>query len=156
MVLAGPAPGGRIAVIRAEMVPASCEAMAAFIDDALARYAVAMLALEWAVGGAFDRFRVSGLIAAMGVAGELSALAWDREIPIRKVDARTWRASVIGRIPRAPKIAGVELPRPKADEWIARALPMFATGMGVTNVHQRDAIGLAVWGSRVAWRRVAA
>lgn len=154
MVVVAPSSRGRITVVRADMVAATCDAMAGYLDAVLAAHGgVAVLAVEWAAGHAYNAYRVPALLASQGVAGELAALGYDRDIPVIKISASSWRAGVVGRMPRPPKMPrGVKLPKPKYDDLIARALPSFVDGMMLTNVHVRDALGLAVWASRAAFR----
>lgn len=155
MVVVAPSSRGRVTVVRADMVAATCDAMAGFIDEVIAQTpgGVAMMAVEWAVGHAYNAYRVPALLASQGIAGELAALGYDRDITVVKVSALSWRAAVVGHMPRPPKMPrGVKVPKPKYDDLIARALPSFVDGMMLSNVHVRDALGLAVWASRSAFR----
>jgi len=156
-VVVAPATGGKIRLVRAAMVPGTCEAMAEFLDETINSHRlVQAVAIEWAVGFAYQPFRVPHLLAAQGVAGELSGLAYDRYIQVLRQTAPKWRAAVVGKLPRAVKIAGVKTPKPNYDALIARALSSFFDGLesNYGNVHSRDAMGLAAWASREVWKRV--
>ncbi len=154
LVVVAPSTRGRVVVLRSEMVDATCVAMGAFLDTTLEEYGhVVTLAIEWASGFAYQPFRVPHLLAAQGVAGELSGLAYEREIHVTKASANHWRAAVVGKLPRPPKLPRIKNVKPLTyDALIARALPSFVDGLGISNVHERDAIGLGVWASRKAFR----
>lgn len=155
-VVAAPLVGGKITIVRAEMVDADCVAMATFLEETARRDDIAAVAIEWASGFAYNAFRVPNLLASQGIAGEASGLAHARALPVHKVSAPTWRAAVVGKLPRpkkAPK--GVKVAKPKYDALIARALPTFVDGLDVSNPHTRDATGVAVWLARIVFRRVA-
>lgn len=147
-VLVAPAPRGRIHVVRSGMV-----AEGEWLDWLTKELDV--VAIERAEGPAFAPFRVPHLLEAQWTAGYLAGLAVSMLLHVKPVSAQTWRAGVIGHLPRAKPIPGVKKGRGQMDATIARALPLFVEGLEASNPHVRDALGLAVFVARQIWKRAA-
>lgn len=155
LAVVSPAPGNRIAILRGEMVPSDRSSLIAFVRDVVARYGMpAAIAVESAGedANAYAPYRVPGLIGAERAATRLEMIAGSANIQFLQTKAADCRKAVIGKLPRATKVPGVKVAKPKWDVLIEKALPLFVVGIDKSNVHLRDAFCVAVWASRLVWR----
>lgn len=158
-VVLTPMPGSRAAVVQAEMVASTFAGLSRFLTDVEQRFgrsAMGVVAVEWAEGGIYDRFRGAPLLKAQGVAGELSGLAQARGHAVLKTSQAAWRRAVVGKVPRRRPVAGVKLPREPVAALVAKALPLMVTGVAGLNGHLLDAAGVGLHAMWLTWKRRAA
>ena len=97
-----------------------------------ARDVVGLVGVERPMGYAFAAARVGGLLDAAWQGGELASWArFNAYADVRAVPAGDWRRLVVGT--------------PSArDAQVAAALGSWVVGLGRSNAHGRDAIGVAI------------